>query len=80
MHHNAEPFRAFSFHGPDPCELVGSMQTLLSRHETCAFSFHGPDPCELVGSMQTLLSRHETCMQVADWQEWKNEPFNFDLK
>ena len=41
MHHNAESFRAFSFHGPDPDELVVSMKTpterewtVLSKHET----------------------------------------------
>ena len=34
MHHNAEPFRAFSFHGPDPDELVVSMKIVLSKHET----------------------------------------------
>ena len=41
MHDNGEPFRAFSFHGPDPDELLVSMKTpterewtVLSKHET----------------------------------------------
>ena len=54
MHHNAEPFNAFSFQGPAPDERVVRMKIVLSKHETfmqeCDWQQWNDDSFNFVGT------------------------------